>query len=116
MAAKLGWYNVDAMLASADPQQLEKWSAYYDLEPFSQEWDQASLIASEITNNFLRLMGGLGGAKSEEIPFLDQDYFVPGRYTKEQLAEKYKKYSGQIDVTDSKAALMFFKGLTRNGV
>lgn len=99
VALKLGWYDVDRMLESADPRQLEKWYYYFDQEPFGDEWDRTSLIATEITNNFIMLLSAFSEDRSK-VQYLKPDHFVPGR-------EPTKFEDREISVT-SKEALMFF--------
>lgn len=111
VALALGYFNVEQMLEEAPPQQLEKWFYYYMKEPFGDEWDRASLIATEITNNFMLLLSAFKEG-NEQPPYLERDHFVPFRHDPDNPMPQVG--GREIDV-NSPAALAFFSRFTQGG-
>ncbi len=61
------------MLAEMPAGLLDEWSAYFELEPWGQEWDQAGTIAAVIHNAMLPIHQCLGikdGRPTEPADFM----------------------------------------------
>ena len=43
LALRLGWANVDQMLRNMSSQQLSEWMAFYELEPFGEDREEARI-------------------------------------------------------------------------
>lgn len=72
VARVLGWFNVDAMLASGNRGQLDEWIEFERLEPFG--WEQPSMIAANIINAMRSLVLA---DKMKDEDFIAPDAFVP---------------------------------------
>lgn len=76
VALLLGWFNIDDMLATGKPGQLDEWIKYLELEPHGDDWERTSLQTSQIINAIMAIAAGFGSGKSEP---LEADCFVPYR-------------------------------------
>jgi hypothetical protein len=78
-ALKLGYYDVDAMLEGAPAGTLRKWGAYYEKEPYGDEWHQMSAGVAAMYNLVMMLLAALGSDKDKVDPkdFVPTDQFVP---------------------------------------
>lgn len=47
---KTGHVNVDAMLVSMSNLQFEEWIAYFQIEPFGDEWLRSAMLMTMIAN------------------------------------------------------------------
>lgn len=77
------------MLASSEAGRLLEWAAYFDIEPFGNEWERSSWGATAIVNEVRGIAAGLSG-KSRETEFMDPDDLVPGRVD-QKLDEQLEK-------------------------
>lgn len=82
LALELGWFNVDAMLATGEPRHLAEWQEYEDLEPFGQPWKRESLMTTRTINTIISAVPRSG---SEEPEFYEDDAFVPKREDAEKV-------------------------------
>lgn len=73
LALELGWPNYEAMLATMEPHQLERWKDYYRQEPFGRNWHRMSAMAAGICNQITLVAQALG-VKQE---LFKEDSFVP---------------------------------------
>jgi len=88
LALTLGYLDVNALLQSISGKQLTEWMAFFELEPFGQEWMQTGMITAMIANVNR-------DAKKRSEPFQPTD-FIPG-YRKppedpEAVARKIEAY------------------------
>ena len=94
----LGFYDVDGMLDSAPPKQLEEWEAFYWLEPFGEPWKRTSLNTSRTMNTLYSIAAGISGGKElQDSDLIDDDAFVPKRDT----GEPDRNIQQQCDAADS---------------
>lgn len=95
LALALGWFNVDAMLATGTPRQLAEWEEYYQLEPYGQDWSRSSIVAARTINTIL----AVAPTKNEQDKeFYDDDAFVPKRKDDTKQRAEIK---AQCDAADS---------------
>ena len=81
LALALGWFNVDAMLATGSPRHLAEWNEYHELEPFGEPWKRASMMATRTINTIIALAPSDG---KDEKTYYDDDAFVPRREANEK--------------------------------
>lgn len=69
LALALGWFDVDAMLATGAPGQLHRWELYHELEPFGEPWKQMSSAVTNIINTVNAIAMGMQGEEvtSEQV-------------------------------------------------
>ena len=77
LAAHLGYYNVDAMLASAPAGQLRMWRLHYEKKPFGSNWHQYSMIVATLINFIRQELAPFKGEKLKQRDYLKTDAFVP---------------------------------------
>lgn len=73
--------------------------AFERIEPFGQEWHQASTIAAAIVNEVRSIAAGIGGNKLTDEDYQALDDFVPGvaaRKHLEKVNETEKQLKGMI--------------------
>lgn len=87
VARELGWFNVDAMLASGEAGQLDEWLAYEKLEPSGDDWERTSLLLSQLLNAIQGIAAGFGGGQAEPIEW---DHFVKFRSLEREKQERRK--------------------------
>ena len=73
----MGVIDVDRMLESMTPQQMDEWLAYYQVEPFGDEWLQAGTIAAVVYNVVASVGSAMGGKSLKEKDMRDPDDFIP---------------------------------------
>ena len=69
--------DVDGMLESMTPQQMDEWIAYYRIEPFGDEWLQAGTIAAVMYNVVASVGAAMGGKSLKDKDMRDPDDFIP---------------------------------------
>ena len=74
------------MLESMTPEQMSEWIAYYQIEPFGDEWLQAGTISSTVYNVVASIGAALGGKSLKE-----KDMREPMDFTPTGAAEKRKR-------------------------
>lgn len=94
MALELGWYNVDAMLASAPARQLDEWQEFHDLEPFGKSWHRTSLSTARTLNTVMSLAPVEKGEKREYYEDAD---FVPSI---DHAKKRDEELQAQIDAAN----------------
>lgn len=77
LARQLGWFNVDAMLETAEAGQLDEWLEYERINPSGDDWTRSSMIATQIINAITTAMAGFGGGRVSDRELLPVDAFVP---------------------------------------
>lgn len=87
LAARLGYYNVDEMLATAPAGTLDRWRRYAAKEPWGDDWLQMSVATTSIINVIQSVAAGMGGQKLKDNQLLDPDFYVP---TKKHKLNKNK--------------------------
>lgn len=93
---RLDWRNV---LRELSPQDLLDWMAFERIEPFGQEWHQASMVASVVANELRIIASGIGGQKVQSDDLYGADTFVPGvaeRLARDEATANEKALKGLI--------------------
>lgn len=82
-----------------DAKEFASWKAYYRLEPWGDDWQQAAMIASVTHNNMQTIyaMQGAAGGVSVEPDYRDEGDFMP------QFGRQ-KKRRKRLSARDSEAA------------
>jgi len=78
------------------PEQFLEWQAYYTIEPFGDDWEQAAITACEVRTFMLILISGLAGESIREKNLPQPKDFVPKTPTTRQ-AEKSRSSRDIID-------------------
>lgn len=73
LALETGWPNYEAMLATMEPQHIDRWERYYRQEPFGRQWHMMSALAVGVSNE-IKIVANSLGMKSE---LFKEDDFVP---------------------------------------
>lgn len=98
IARRCGWFDVDAMLASADAGRLDEWIEFERLEPEGDDWERASLIATTMHNFAERVLTMLNADYKADI--LDWDAFV-----------KYRNKIGEKRAREQRGALRALRSM-----
>lgn len=93
------------MLEAAPAGQLQKWRAYYYRKPWGDDWEQASLVATQIINAIQSVATGMSGKRAKEKDMLKHDAFVPRPAA--STPEKKKTSS----ITEMRAKLRLMAGV-----
>ena len=75
------------MLDELNVAEFEEWWSYYQCQPWGDDWERSSLIASQFTNCMTALASSFSGGQGKHEP-LEQDVFVPWRYNEQQEEDK----------------------------
>lgn len=84
------------MLGEMSVQQFRKWRAYYRVEPFGDEWRQASTIATVIANAIAMSTAAGSGKKVDENELYALSHFVPG-WVDPRAVESQKNQDKALD-------------------
>lgn len=68
--------DVDAWLAELPAGTLDGWWEYYKLEPWGDDWERSSMIASQVLNTMMAMAPRPDGDELDPLP---PDAFVPYR-------------------------------------
>lgn len=77
LARQFGWFNVDAMLETAEAGQLDEWIEYERINPSGDDWKRSSMIATQVINAIQQVAAAFGDARLGERDLLPLDAFVP---------------------------------------
>lgn len=78
LALKVGRLDWRRALRELSPPEFVEWMAFERIEPFGQEWHQASTITAAVVNEIRSIAAGIGGRRLEQEDFETLDAFVPG--------------------------------------
>jgi hypothetical protein len=109
LAAKLGYFDVEGMLASGEPGQLAYWREYYEKHPF--DYGPASLIVANLLN-FIKVQLAPFTSENGKIDKKDlfpHDYFIP----KFNRRGRRAKARGGVPQVRAKSLEGFFKTMAR---
>jgi hypothetical protein len=93
LALKVGRLDWRAALRELSPQEFIEWMAFERVEPFGQEWHQASMMTAAIVNQIRQIAAGIGGRKLDEDDYEHADAYVPGAAERRAQAEAKKTVS-----------------------
>lgn len=79
-----GTVDVDGLLAGMPRRLFDEWLAYYQVEPWGDEWDQAGTIAAA-AHNAAFIAGGYPELPEGMRALRAPDHFIPGRKAKTPL-------------------------------
>lgn len=68
---------MDEMLESAPAGQLDEWGAFYELEPFGDEWHQMSTATTTIINLAKSVAASFAGEELKKEDLLPTDAYKP---------------------------------------
>lgn len=66
------------MLEELPAGAMDEWWAYYQIQPWGDDWERSSMIAAQISNCILAIGAAFGGKKDQEL--LEIDALVPWRH------------------------------------
>lgn len=66
------------LLAEMPPEEWDYWRASDALERWSNPWEPASMIATQIINAIQGFAAGMGGGRMTDDQILPDNAFVPG--------------------------------------
>ena len=81
-----------------------KWRAYYHRRPWGDDWEQTSLMATQIINAIQSVAIGMSGKRAKESDMLKHDAFVP----RQQADKPQKKVSS---IAEMRAKLRLAAGV-----
>jgi hypothetical protein len=76
------------MLETMTPEQMHEWMAYFQVEPFGDEWLQSGTLAAVFYNTVASIGAGIGGSKLKDKDMRKPSDFMPG------TEEKKRRRSG----------------------
>ena len=75
------------MLEELPAGALDEWWAYYQLQPFGDDWERSSMVAAQISNCILAIASAFCGSGKKQEP-IEIDAFVPWRHAEEDAEDK----------------------------
>lgn len=112
VALALGWFNVDAMLETAAPGQLNKWKQFFKKQPFGDEWERTSLLITELVNTLQCFAMGFSNAnlsdKQIKDRMLPRDFYMP-KFKDEEGNELEKPLKQTNQVLSTKEIRSLFR-------
>lgn len=85
------------MLNELSVEQFEGWWAYYQCQPWGDDWERSSMLASQFTNVVAALASSFSGGQGKSEP-LEQDVFVPWRHLEKQQEENRKAIDAAMSI------------------
>jgi hypothetical protein len=94
LARCLGYKSGEALLDDLTHEEWANWKAEFNLHPWGNDYERTSLHLSWLLNVIQRMAPGANG---EELDWIPDDAFVPGRKAKDETIDDLERAAREME-------------------